>query len=151
MAVQAVTEPTGHVEGATTKAAKNGATAGGGIGGGIGAALAAVVVFAASQFGGDWSPIEWALNVIFSAVVGAIGARWLAGKAGAETPTDQHTTVAVPVDLAATSQVTPESGVVIPDGTGEHRADVEYEEPAVDPDGYLVVDDGPAPAGSTSV
>ena len=30
---------------------------------------------------------------------------------------------------------------VIPDGTGVHRADVEYEEPAVDADGYLVVDD----------
>ena len=38
----------------------------------------------------------------------------------------------------------------IPDGTGEHRAAVEHEEPAVDSDGYLVVDDGPAPAGSTS-
>ena len=44
----------------------------------------------------------------------------------------------------------PEAAVV-PDGTGEHRAVVEYEEPAVDSDGYLVVDDGPAPAGSTAV
>lgn len=44
----------------------------------------------------------------------------------------------------------PETAVV-PDGTGVHRADVEYEETAVDADGYLVVDDGPAPTGSTSV
>lgn len=46
----------------------------------------------------------------------------------------------------------PEAAVV-PDGTGEHRAVVEYEEPAVDSDGYLVVDDGPDPdsAGSTAV
>ena len=44
----------------------------------------------------------------------------------------------------------PEAATV-PDGTGAHRATVEYEEPAVDPDGYLVVDDGPAPAGSTAV
>lgn len=36
----------------------------------------------------------------------------------------------------------PEAAVV-PDGTGVHRAVVEYEEPAVDSDGYLVVDDGP--------
>ena len=44
----------------------------------------------------------------------------------------------------------PEAAVV-PDGTGEHRAVVEYEEPAVDSDCYLVVDVGPAPVGSTAV
>lgn len=36
-------------------------------------------------------------------------------------------------------------GVAIEEGTGSHRAETDYGTPAVDEDGYLVVDDGPAP------
>lgn len=89
MAAQAVTEPTGKEEGATTRAAKNGATVGGGAGAGVASAVVAIVIFVAAQLGLDLSEIETPLNVVASTVLGAYGARQLAGRAGANTPTDQ--------------------------------------------------------------
>ena len=61
------------------------------------------------------------------------------------------TTVEAALAAGAVPHAPLPEAAVVPDGTGEHRADVGYEEPAVDADGYLVVDDGPAPAGSTAV
>lgn len=136
MAVQAVTEPTGKKIGSTTV----GATAGTGLAG----AAAVVLVWILGEVG---VVVPTEVAAALAVLIGGVGT--LIG--GKLTPSNQQTEVAVPVDLGATSQVTPAPGVVIPDGTGEHRAVVEYEEPAVDPDGYLVVDDGPAPAGSTAV
>lgn len=133
MAVQAVTEPTGKKIGSTTV----GATAGTGLAG----AAAVVLVWVLGEVGVSVpAEVAGALAVLIGGVGTLIG--------GKLTPSNQHTEVAVPVDLGATSQVTPEPGTVIPDGVGQHRADVE--ETAVDSDGYLVVDDGPAPSGSTS-
>lgn len=136
MAVQAVTEPTGKKIGTTTVGSTSGGVAFG--------AITIVLVWILSEVGVSIPDhVAQAITIILSAVGALIG--------GKLTPSNQHTEVAVPVDLSATSQVTPEPGVVIPDGTGVHRADVEYEETVVDADGYLVVDDGPAPTGSTSV
>lgn len=133
MAVQAVTEPTGKKIGSTTV----GATAGTGLAG----AAAVVLVWVLGEVGVD-VPTEVAAAL--AVLIGGIGT--LVG--GKLTPSNQHTERIVPVDLGVTSQVTPASIPVIPDGVGQHRADVEG--PTVDDEGYLVVDDGPAPAGSDS-
>ena len=117
MAVQAVTEPTGKKIGSTTV----GATAGTGLAG----AAAVVLVWILGECGVD-VPIEVAAAL--AVLIGGIGT--LVG--GKLTPSNQATEVAVPVDLGATSQVTPAPGTVVPDGDGEHRAE---------PDGATVADD----------
>lgn len=120
MAVQAVTEPTGKKIGSTTV----GATAGTGLAG----AAAVVLLWILGEVG-VIVPTEVAAALVV--LIGGIGT--LIG--GKLTPSNQTTEVAVPVDLGATSQVTPAPGVVIPDGDGAHRAE----------------DTEPAPAGSTAV
>lgn len=121
MAVQAVTEPTGKKIGSTTV----GATAGTGLAG----AAAVVLVWILGEVGVNVpTEVAAALAVLIGGVGTLIG--------GKLTPSNQGTEVVVPVDLGATSQVTPEIGAVIPDGDGEHRADA--------PDSDLT------PAGSTS-
>lgn len=120
MAVQAVNEPTGKKIGSTTV----GATAGTGLAG----AAAVVLVWVLGEVG-VIVPTEVAAAL--AVLIGGVGT--LIG--GKLTPSNQKTEVAVPVDLGATSQVTPAPGVVIPDGDGVHRAE----------------DTEPAPAGSTAV
>lgn len=108
MAAQAVNEPTGKKIGTTTV----GATAGTGLAG----AAAVVLVWILGEVGVDVpTEVAAALAVLIGGVGTLIG--------GKLTPSNQRTQVAVPVDLSATSQVTPEPGTVIPDGTGVHRAD----------------------------
>lgn len=124
MAVQAVTEPTGKKIGSTTV----GATAGTGLAG----AAAVVLVWVLGEVG-VIVPTEVAAAL--AVLIGGIGT--LVG--GKLTPSNQHTEVAVPVDLGVTSQVTPEPGVVIPDGDGAHRA----EDTEPDPAGSTAVDDTP--------
>lgn len=120
MAVQAVTEPTGKKIGSTTV----GATAGTGLAG----AAAVVLVWILGECG---VVVPTEVAAALAVLIGGVGT--LIG--GKLTPSNQHTEVAVPVDLGATSQVTPAPGVVIPDGDGAHRAE----------------DTDPAPAGSTAV
>lgn len=108
MAVQAVNEPTGKKIGTTTVGSTSGGVAFG--------AITIVLVWILSEVGVNIPDhVAQAITIILSAVGALIG--------GKLTPSNQHTEVAVPVDLSATSQVTPEPGVVIPDGTGVHRAD----------------------------
>lgn len=137
MAVQAVNEPTGKKVGTTTV----GATAGTGLAG----AAAVVLVWILGEVGVNVpAEVAGALAVLIGGVGTLIG--------GKLSPSNQRTEVAVPVDLGATSQVTPEPGVVIPDGDGAHRAEdpesdltgdhrAEHVEP--DPVGSTVVDDAP--------
>lgn len=124
MAVQAVTEPTGKKIGSTTV----GATAGTGLAG----AAAVVLVWILGEVG---VVVPTEVAAALAVLIGGIGT--LIG--GKLTPSNQQTEVAVPVDLGATSQVTPTPGVVIPDGDGVHRA----ENTAPDPAGSTAVDDTP--------
>lgn len=125
MAVQAVNEPTGKKIGSTTV----GATAGTGLAG----AAAVVLVWVLGEVG---VVVPTEVAAALAVLIGGVGT--LIG--GKLTPSNQKTEVAVPVDLSATSQVTPEPGVVIPDGTGAHRA----EDPESGPtEGSTAVDDAP--------
>ena len=108
MAAQAVSEPTGKKIGTTTM----GATAGTGLAG----AAAVVLVWVLGECGVD-VPTEVAAAL--AVLIGGLGT--LVG--GKLTPSNQTTKVAVPVELGGTSQVTPPPDTVVPDGTGEHRAE----------------------------
>lgn len=124
MAVQAVTEPSGKKVGSTTV----GATAGTGLAG----AAAVVLVWVLGECGVDVpTEVAAALAVLIGGVGTLIG--------GKLTPSNQTTTVAVPVETGATSQVTPTPGEVVPDGTGEHRAEPAGSTVADDPDSDLKV------------
>ena len=89
MAAEAVTIPTGKNEGATTRAAKNGATGGSLAGGAIGIPVASIVVYLFNLWGVDLGPIETALAGVITLAFSALAARYGAKWAGTAVPTDQ--------------------------------------------------------------
>lgn len=91
MAAAAVSDQaTGKVEGATTRAAKNGAAGGALAGGGaIGIPVASIVVYVFQLFGVDLGPIEVALGGLITVAFAAVSARYGAKWAGTAVPTDQ--------------------------------------------------------------
>lgn len=134
MAAAAVTgQATGNVEGATTRAAKNGATGGALAGGGaIGIPVASIVVYVFKLFGVDLGPIEVALAGVITLAFAAVSARYGAKWAGTAVPTDQ-------------------AKIVIREDTSEQELAREAAVAAgVAPEALVPAEGGTAAAGSTA-
>lgn len=147
--VTVVNDPSGKSLGTTTRASSNGAAAGGG----VGAAAAALFIWALAQAGIDAGAVEWAINVILSAVVAYAAARW----AGKNTPTNQVREVervqvqqvdstdpdlkAAIVSIAAKAGLIPVEAAeeFLPEGSGSHRSDL-GDTPTVDLDAAAEVE-----------